>query len=107
MPYKSRRPCGYPGCAALVSAGERYCDKHKKTVRLGGNNSHYDRHWQKIRALYLANHPLCVDCQKEGRLTPATEVHHIVKVKNGGSDREDNLMALCHSCHSRRTQRGE
>lgn len=102
MPYKSRRNCNFPGCPALVNAGERYCPAHRKEKR-GGDNSHYDRHWRKLRALFLQKHPLCAECEKAGRLTPATEVHHIIAVKDGGSDHDDNLMGLCKSCHSRIT----
>ena len=36
----------------------------------------------------------------EGRLTPAQEVHHILPFADGGTNDEDNLMALCKSCHS-------
>jgi hypothetical protein len=28
------------------------------------------------------------------------KVHHIVKVENGGSDREENLTTVCSVCHS-------
>ena len=30
-------------------------------------------------AAKLAEHPLCRDCEVAGRITPATEVHHVVK----------------------------
>lgn len=102
MPYKSRRRCLYPGCPELVNAGDRYCPSHKSVIRKV-DTSHYDRRWQKIRELYLAKHPLCAECQKLGRLTPASELHHIIAVNDGGSDHGDNLMGLCKSCHSRKT----
>lgn len=105
MPYKSRRPCGHPGCPELVAAGERYCPVHKKEKH-GGDNSHYDRRWQKLRELYLAKHPLCAECEKAGRFTPATEVHHIKSFADGGSDHNSNLMGLCKPCHSRITLGG-
>src|SRR4051812_43113032 len=35
--------------------------------------------WRKLRRYHLAGAPLCVDCQAEGRLTPAEHVHHKVK----------------------------
>lgn len=101
MPYKSRRRCLYPGCSELVNAGDGYCADHKPARK--GDTSHYDRRWRKIRALYLAKHPLCVDCEKVGKLIPATEVHHIVAVNDGGTDNYDNLMGLCKPCHSRIT----
>lgn len=105
MPYKSRKPCRFPGCGVLVNSGERYCAKHKKQYKSGGDASHYDRRWQKIRLAFLSKHPLCQKCQEAGRLTPATEVHHIIAVANGGSDSESNLMPLCKSCHSKITRK--
>jgi len=67
----------------------------------------YDARWRDVRAAYLASHPLCVDCLKRGRPVAATEVHHIVRLSKGGDHGENNLIALCHGCHSRRTRRGE
>ena len=100
MPWKSKRPCGKPGCRELVEAGVRYCPRHKPKRR---DASHYDYRWRKLRAMYIAKHPLCAECESAGRLTPATEVHHIVAVADGGSDRDENLQPLCKSCHSRKT----
>jgi len=104
MPYKSRRRCLYPGCPELVEAGVRYCARHKPVPK--NDNSHYDRRWRAFREGYLARHPLCMECEQAGRLTPAAEIHHIVPLADGGTDREDNLMALCKSCHSRKTSEG-
>jgi len=104
MPYKSRRRCLYPGCPELVNAGETYCSAHKPVHK--NDNSHYDRRWRAFREVYLAKHPLCLECQNAGRLTPATEIHHIIPVEDDGTDREDNLMPLCKSCHARKTAEG-
>ncbi len=38
----------------------------------------YNARWRKARATHLAKHPLCVRCEKEGRVTAATVVDHIV-----------------------------
>jgi 5-methylcytosine-specific restriction protein A len=58
--------------------------------------------------MYLAEHPLCVECEREGRAEAATDVDHIVPV-TGPDDplfwEESNHAALCHSCHSRKTAR--
>ena len=58
----------------------------------------YDRRWQAIRAAILADHPLCAECS-----ALATDVDHIVPRRQGGSDHESNLQALCHACHGRKT----
>lgn len=59
--------------------------------------------------MFLAEHPLCVDCLVSPRMEPATEVHHIRKLRDHPTLRLDpaNCMALCRSCHSIRTARGE
>ena len=63
--------------------------------------------WRRLRNERLSRHPLCEQCEKEGRLTYATEVHHITPVETGLTlaDKErlaynpSNLIALCHDCH--------
>lgn len=110
MPYSSSYPCQYPHCLHLSVSHSGYCDLHKKqnarildTTRGSPTDRGYDYRWQKIRRIYLADHPLCYDCQLEGRVTAAYDVHHVRAIRDGGDHRDSNLMALCHECHSRRT----
>ena len=106
MPYKPRRPCSHPGCAALVEG--RFCETHAQANardysryrRDPETNRRYGAAWRKIRAAYIAAHPLCEECQRAGRLTPAREVHHILPLSQGGGHAVENLMALCTPCHS-------
>jgi 5-methylcytosine-specific restriction enzyme A len=59
--------------------------------------------WKSLRKQKLAENPLCEYCPA-GRLTPATEVDHVVAIENGGSPTAwANLRATCHECHSRKT----
>jgi len=37
------------------------------------------------------------------RITPATEVDHIVGKAQGGTDAADNLEAICKACHQAKT----
>jgi 5-methylcytosine-specific restriction protein A len=60
----------------------------------------YGQLWRKIRNRFLKEHPLCEICKREGKLTPAKQVHHVVPLANGGTNEESNLMSLCASCHS-------
>ena len=69
----------------------------------------YDRNWRRFRRAYLAQHPLCHDCQFEGLATEAVEIHHIKKVADHPELRFErtNQLGLCKSCLSKRTARGE
>ncbi len=106
VPRKPKRPCAYPGCPKLTNG--MYCDDHKKKMdkaydrysRSSDVNRTYGRSWKRIRDRYIKQHPLCERCQKEGRLTPVDEVHHILPVSQGGKSTPDNLMSLCRSCHN-------
>ena len=107
MPTSPKRPCRYPGCPGLAATGEQYCPQHKvqaerfynKYQRPNDKNA-YGRAWKRIRDRYIAAHPLCEQCKKDGRMTPAQEVHHILPLSKGGTHAEENLMALCTPCHS-------
>jgi 5-methylcytosine-specific restriction protein A len=109
MPRKPKRPCSYPGCPELTD--DRYCEQHQSLVNKQYNkyqrdpesNKRYGRSWKRIRDRYIKTHTLCEECQRQGRLTPAEEVHHIIPLANGGSNNKENLMSLCKSCHSRIT----
>jgi len=111
MPKKPKRSCSYPGCPKLTDG--RFCEVHQKAVDAYYNKyqldqatrKRYGRAWKRIRDRYITEHPLCEQCQKEGRLTPAEEVHHIVPLSKGGTNAFDNLMSLCTSCHSAITAR--
>ncbi len=68
----------------------------------------YDARWRKARKAFLQKHPLCVECYKAGRLTPATVVDHIVphRGNQGLFWDEGNWQALCKACHDRKTGSG-
>ena len=79
--------------------GARPPAPRRKTAERG-----YDGMWRKLRALYLSEHPLCVECQRNGDVRAAAEVDHIRPITKGGGRLDwDNLQALCKSCHSRKT----
>lgn len=111
MPYKPKRPCAQPGCPELVRG--RYCDKHarehakyyakeyERTKRDPAAKKKYNAAWDRIRAAFLNAHPLCEECRREGRLTPAALVHHVKPLSEGGTHAAGNLMSLCGACHSR------
>ena len=70
----------------------------------------YDRAWRRCRGAFLKANPLCVFCQRAGRLlTPATEADHIETIEDRPDLRLDwsNLRPLCKPCHSGRTARDQ
>ena len=114
MPYKPKHPCAYPGCPELIEANETYCKKHKKLIleqydraRPNARQRGYTRDWEKARRIYLREHPLCVECLKEGKTTPATVVDHIIPHKGNKKLFWDinNWQALCKYHHDRKTMK--
>lgn len=109
-----KRPCAKFGCPGLVEPGERYCPACRQeprraeydTRRPSAAKRGYGHRWRIYRRWYLAKNPLCVRCQADGRIEPATDVDHIRPV-DGPYDpefwEETNHEALCHACHSRKT----
>jgi 5-methylcytosine-specific restriction protein A len=59
----------------------------------------------RIRARLMSANPLCVLCQREGRVAAATELDHRVPLWQGGTDDEANLDPLCAACHRDKTAR--
>ena len=109
MPVKPKKPCSFPGCPLLTN--QRYCEEHTKVVnsrynkyeRSYNSSERYGYAWRQIRNRYIKANPLCEECLKHDKFTPAKEVHHILPLEKGGTHNEDNLMALCKSCHSKIT----
>lgn len=65
--------------------------------------------WQRLRQTILTRTPLCVPCREQGRLRPATTVHHLKPHKGDWSLFLDdsNLQSVCSSCHSGEIQMEE
>lgn len=112
MPYSPKRPCRYPGCPGLCEKGQVYCPNHAEfsaeRARGGADARGYDAKWRAARKLFLHRHPLCVMCQAEGRLTPATVVDHIIPHR--GDQKlfwdQTNWQPLCAAHHNQKTGRG-
>jgi len=79
---------------------EKNAPQKKDTLK---NQGFYTKSaWRRCRLLALQRDKyLCQHCLKKNRVTPATEVHHIVPLE----ERPDlglelsNLVSLCHACH--------
>ena len=96
---KPLRYCKQPNCSNLVKGG--YCDKHNIKVA-SKHTSMYNTRWRKARVIFLKAHPLCAICNDI-----ATDVDHIISHKGNEKLFWDvtNWQALCHSCHSTKTNK--
>jgi len=58
--------------------------------------------WRRLRAVFLAENPLCVRCLAADKLTPATIAHHVVERSADPSLALDpaNLEAICQAHHN-------
>lgn len=102
MPSRRLRPCNHPGCPSLTA--DRYCDEHTQDLkrydkeRPSPSLRGYGDNWKKVRKLYLREHPICEECGRGAEV-----VHHLLPIREGGGNEEDNLEALCNRCHNRIT----
>ena len=113
---RSSRVCAEKGCPKLTDGGT-YCDLHRKErERLRSQRRRdpdagipnrpppsargYDREWRAFRDAVIAANPWCVRCLAHGRRTPATELHHIKPLAQGGARLDvGNVEPCCHSHH--------
>lgn len=107
MPGRPARPCTKPGCQSLSRDGSGRCSDHPKEAwgkkpdapkRITG------RKLQEMREALFQEQPLCVLCNKAGRITPATERDHIIPLTEGGQDVDSNVQGLCKDCHESKSK---
>lgn len=110
--------CTHAGCNARATIGGKCAFHHTKANastptprqrpkdnRPSAHKRGYDGRWRQARLVFLDDNPLCVSCQSQGLIVPATVVDHIIPHR-GNQDRfwdTDNWQALCKSCHDTKT----
>lgn len=111
MAQATLKKCCEPGCNTLVRGVPRCpsCEAKKpKRVRNGPSDQFYATPaWRKLRNRFIKLHPLCVDCEAEGRITASYIVDHVIERKDD-PNREldwDNLAGLCLQCHNKKSAR--
>ena len=86
-------------CGKIVDGKCKAC--YRETTKQTTAQKGYDNKWRRLSEMVRKEQPLCPDCEQEGKAVAATEVHHIIPIKNAPHLRLDrrNLVALCHRHH--------
>ena len=65
----------------------------------------YGSKWERFRAGFLAEHPLCARCEAMGKAVAADTVHHVEPHRGDWTKFwRGPFEALCKSCHDRAGQ---
>jgi 5-methylcytosine-specific restriction protein A len=116
-------PCPVPHCEALLEPGVTRCPRHRthyNQQRANNNARGYTYQWQLRASLFRERFPFCgmrpgerapvmSDCYEGGRLTPATQVDHVVPHRGNVDlfwDEANNWQSLCAACGTRKTRAG-
>ncbi|WP_375592350.1 HNH endonuclease [Chitiniphilus eburneus] len=96
----------------MAVSGSIYCVKHCKDrqrqldLQRGTRTERgYSNRWLRAAKLFLAEYPLCAECERQGRVCAATLVDHIIPHR-GDRDLfwdQANWQPLCASCHGVKT----
>lgn len=95
MPYLNKPP-----------KKEKSTQHNQTDMRKLRQDAYNQTSWRKLRTTYLKQHPLCEECLKTGKVTPASSVHHIKTPFSKGEVNQfllldyNNLESVCHECHS-------
>lgn len=75
----------------------------------GRQQFYQSKEWRAIRLVVLTNNPYCEECLKNGIKTIATDVDHVIDIKDEPTRCLDitNLQGLCKSCHSTKTMKSQ
>lgn len=83
--------------AVKISGRKIGAYKTGNTVRIRRTNA-YSKDWGVIsRYIKKRDNYKCVKCSSEEKL----EVHHIIRLSDGGSNSPLNLITLCSKCHDK------
>ena len=99
----TRPPVHRPSYLPPAGQRQRAAERDRGSAASRG----YGSDWRRVRALVLAEEPLCRFCLERGLYVPAEHVDHIVPFAGAPELRLDrtNLRPLCEQCHQARTSR--
>lgn len=77
---------------------------NKRQYKTNNDAFYKSKEWKFLRleALQRDNY-LCVECLKNGKITPADTVHHIkpLRIDQTGAEDLNNLETVCRACHNK------
>ena len=107
MPDRPPRICRAPACRKGTTHKSGYCEEHQANQKSWSNrkgSGRGGRPWRRLREQVMnRDNWVCQVCLENGRVTPATQVDHIIPKSRGGSDSPSNLRAICGPCHKVKT----
>lgn len=80
-------------------------NRNETEMRKIRQKAYQNKNWRKMRDTYLKEHPICEECLKKGKVTPAEDVHHVKSPFRGGDVNYNmlldyhNLESVCRECH--------
>lgn len=108
MPNTAPRPCTWNGCRRLVHGNGGRCEEHRRQADQERGTAHergYTSAWTRAREAFLKAHPLCVHCERDGRVGQASVVDHRTPHRGDKARFWDraNWQPLCKPHHDRKT----
>jgi 5-methylcytosine-specific restriction enzyme A len=102
MPTAAPRRCGVLSHPPFTTRKCRLCEAAYRRERGTATQRGYDKEWRAFRAAFLARYPICC---RPGCGERATDVDHIVQLKDGGAKLDPaNCQPFCHRHHSEETR---
>ena len=89
---------------SLRANRQRWCGRRRPTD--AASRLYNCRAWKRASREFLAQHPLCVLCEKAGKIVPAQHTDHIKPHRGDMTLFWDvaNWQALCASCNARKAR---
>ena len=107
--HKRRHQITMPRIRTLSKSPKHRSITHHKLGKTNKWQKFYgNKLWHQLREQKLYEQPLCEECLMQGRITPATQVHHKDKFGDYYPDEQlmwekfldyDNLESICTECH--------
>lgn len=93
---------------AWIKKPKKSSDRSRELKRKERMSIYNTQRWRNLREIKLTVDPICEECDKVGKVTPADDVHHIVSFMSTDNPVTrkhlafdyNNLMSLCKQCHS-------